>query len=180
MGKSNSHLLGQIALKEGLVTREQLEECVGLQADGRGRSLGTILLEKRYLTPAQLAEITRRQNAGFEAIAADPSRGGLFGQLAMRHGYLSAAQLSECLREQEKLSQGGSSLRLGQLLIRKQYLSSAHFLEVLRLQNQEVAKCPSCESFWDVHAAPDDAQLTCSRCGTEIRVPGVPSKTKVG
>jgi hypothetical protein len=73
----------------------------------------------------------------FKAKGADSPRGVLFGQIAVSHGYISPVQLSECLREQESLSQGGSTLRLGQLLIRKQYLSSAHFLEVLRLQHVE-------------------------------------------
>jgi len=179
MSAPNLHLLGQIAVKEGFVTPDQLEECVGLQAGGRSKPLGEILVERGYLTPAKLAELSRLQNAGFESVAADPARGGLFGQLAVRHGYISTAQLSECLREQEGLSRGGSSLQLGQILIRKQYLSSNRFLEILRLQKKEVAKCPSCDTFFDVHAARSDARFFCSRCGTVIRVPGASEKTSV-
>lgn len=171
MAPSNLHLLGQIALKEGLVTRDQLAECVGLQGDGRTRSLGTILVEKGYLTPAKLAEI--------ESIAAIPSRGGLFGQLAVRHGYISSTQLSECLREQETLSQGGSALRLGQLLIRKQYLSSAQFLEILRFQHKEAVNCPSCGTLLDARAVGGGATASCSRCGTAINAPRVSAQTTI-
>jgi len=49
----NPHLVGQIALSEGLLTPERLEECIRLQLSGEpGRALGEILVEKGYLTPA--------------------------------------------------------------------------------------------------------------------------------
>jgi hypothetical protein len=179
MGAPNLHLLGQIAVKEGYVTPDQLEECVALQALERHKALGAILVEKGYLTPARLVEITRLQSAGFDVVAADPARGGLFGQLAVRHGYIHPSQLSECLREQMTLMQSGSSLQLGQLLIRKQYLTSARFLEILRLQKKEVAKCPSCDTFFDVGTAGGAAEFSCSRCGTVIRVPGGATQSKV-
>src|SRR5881394_679519 len=116
MSSSNVHLLGQIALKEGFVTPVQLEECVRLQSAGTGKSLGALLVEKGYLKPEKLAELTALQHVRFESIATDPQKGGLFGQLAVRHGYLSPSQLAEGLREQASLSQGGSSLMLGQIL----------------------------------------------------------------
>lgn len=177
MGVANVHLLGQIAVKEGFVTPEQLEECVRLQAEAGGKALGTILVEKGYLTPVKLTEITRLQRVRFEALGADPARGGLFGQLALRHGYVTAPQLAEALREQEALARGGSALQLGQILIRKEYLSSAHFLEILRLQKKEVAKCPGCETFYDVSAAHGSATFTCSSCGTVVRAPGSSRQT---
>lgn len=179
MGDPNVHLLGQIAVKEGFVTPGQLEECVELQAGGRSKPLGAILVEKGYLTPAKLSEISRLQSVRFDAVAADPARGGLFGQLAVKHGYISPSQLSEGLREQESLARGGSGLQLGQILIRKHYLSSARFLEILRLQKKEVAKCPSCDTFFDMSTNRGEPQFSCSRCGTVIRVPGASSKGNV-
>jgi len=176
MGDHNLLLLGQIAVKEGFVTPGQLEECVELQASGRNKPLGAILVEKGYLSSAKLSEITRLQSVRFEAVAADPARGGLFGQLAVRRGYISFSQLSECLREQESLARGGSALQLGQILIRKHYMSSARFLEILRLQKKEVAKCPSCDTFFDMSTNRREKQFSCSSCGTVIPVPGSSSQ----
>jgi hypothetical protein len=119
------------------------------------------------------------RNTGFEASAADPSRGGLFGQLAVRYGYISPTQLSECLREQATLAQGGSALRLGQLLIRKQYLSSAHFLKLLRLQNKEGGNCPSCGTVLDPRADGAGAPASCSRCGTAVHVSKVSTQSTI-
>jgi hypothetical protein len=171
MSTSNVHLLGQIAVKEGFVTPNQLEECVRLQAAGGGKSLGALLLQKGYLTAAKLAELTKLQHLRFESIAADPQKGGLFGQLAVRHGYLSPEQLAEGLREQEALSQGGSSLQLGQILLRKGSLSVEHFLEILRLQKKEVAKCPACDTFFDVRSTRGESKFLCTSCATVVRVP---------
>ncbi len=171
MSKSNIHLLGQIAVKEGFVTPGQLEECVKAQAAGDPGSLGALLMEKGYLTPEKLAEITRLQQARFESLAADPQKGGLFGQIAVRHGYLTAPKLAEGLREQEALSKTGSALQLGQILMKKGYLTVDHFLEILRLQKKEVARCPACDTFYDVHQSRGHDKFLCSRCATVVRVP---------
>jgi len=171
MSSSNVHLLGQIAVKEGYVTPEQLEECVGLQSSGSGKTLGALLVEKGYLTAAKLAELTKLQHLRFESIAADPRKGGLFGQLAVRHGYLSPAQLAEGLREQESLAKGGSSLMLGQILLKKGALSVDRFLEILRLQKKEVAKCPACDTFFDVRSMKGESKFLCSSCASVVRVP---------
>jgi hypothetical protein len=171
MSQSNIHLLGQIAVKEGFVTPGQLEECVALQSTGSGKSLGALLVEKGFLTPAKLSELTKLQHLRFESIAADPQKGGLFGQLAVRHGYLSPAQLAEGLREQEVLSKGGSSLMLGQILLKKGALSVVHFLEILRLQKREVAKCPGCDTFFDVRSTQGASKFLCSSCSTVVQVP---------
>jgi hypothetical protein len=171
MSVSNIHLLGQIAVKEGFVTPGQLDECVKLQSAGESRSLGTLLIEKGYLSPEKLAEITRLQQVRFEALAADPQKGGLFGQIAVRHGYLTAPKLAEGLREQETLSQTGSSLQLGQILMKKGYLSVDHFLEILRLQKKDVARCPACDTFYDVRESRGQDRFLCSRCATVVRVP---------
>ena len=171
MSTSNVHLLGQIAVREGFVTPAQLEECVKLQSAGSEKSLGALLVEKGYLSPAKLAELTQLQHRRFESIATDPRKGGLFGQLAVRHGYLSPAQLADGLREQESLSQGGSSLKLGQILLKKGTLSVDHFLEILRLQKKEVAKCPACDTFFDVGSTQGASSFLCSSCSTVVRVP---------
>src|ERR1043165_6290313 len=139
----NPYLVGQIALAEGLLTLERLDECIRIQgSDTRRRALGEILVEKGYLSPDDLERVIGIQRMRFNRISADPGRGGLFGQIALRLGYVTPEQLSESLREQEQASAGsGSSLLLGQILLRKKYLSSDRFLEILRRQKKDVARC---------------------------------------
>ncbi len=172
MAAYNAHLLGQIAVKEGFITPDQLEECIELQKAARDKPLGAILVAKGYLNREKLIELTGLQRTRFESMAADPGRGGLFGQLALRHGYVNAEQLGECLREQAGHARSGSSLMLGQILMKKGYLTSALFLEILRLQKKEVAKCPACDSFFDVSTAKGESGFPCTKCGTIVHLRG--------
>ena len=138
--RENPHLLGQIALKEGFVQPNQLEECLQLQAKGSvEKPIGWYLVEKSYLTNDQLARVLTLQEAQFEKLSADPSRGGLFGQIAVRLGYVTRPQIWEALREQQAVGRGESSLLLGQILLRKKHLTADQFLEVLRRQKKDVA-----------------------------------------
>jgi hypothetical protein len=164
----NPHLVGQIAVSEGLLTPEILEECIRIQtAEASGRALGEILVEKGHLTLEQLDRVIGIQRTRFQRMSPDPARGGLFGQIALRLQYVTPDQLNECLREQQG-SGGAGALLLGQILLRKNYLTVDHFLEILQRQKKDVAKCPACGTFYDVHARQEGAKFVCSKCNAVI------------
>jgi tRNA A-37 threonylcarbamoyl transferase component Bud32 len=50
----NEMLLGRIALASGMVTRQQLEECIAVSNSGDTASLMQLLVQKQYLTEEQL------------------------------------------------------------------------------------------------------------------------------
>jgi len=165
----NPHLVGQIAVTEGLLTPEKLEECIQSQIQPPGapsRALGEILVQRGYLTLEQLDWVIGIQRARFHRLSADPARGGLFGQIALKLDYVTPDQLNECLREQE--GGGGSPPMIGEILLRKNYLNSAQFQEVLHRQNKEVAQCPKCGVFYDVHGRYPGNKFVCSKCNTII------------
>ena len=165
----NPHLVGQIALSEGLLTPQKLEECIRLQTAGApGTALGEILVQKGYLTLSQLDWVIGIQRTRFQRISADPARGGLFGQIALRMDYLTPEQLSDGLREQEAVGASGSSLLLGQILLRKNYLTVERLLEVLQRQKKDVARCPGCGAFYDAHGRYAGSKFVCSKCSTII------------
>ncbi len=172
MTSANPLFLGQIAVKEGHLSPEQLETCLRLQeASDPPRKLGAILLEKGLLTPATLESIMEIQRRRLRTIHAEPERGGLIGQIALGSGYVTQLQLDECLREQHALSAGGAPVLLGQIFLRKGYLTTDQFLEILRRQKKEVVRCSGCETLYDSHAQPEGAKFVCSRCGTVVQVP---------
>jgi len=137
--RENPHLLGQIAIKEGLIQDKQLQECLELQAAGKvEKPIGWFLVDRGHLSEEQLAKLLGIQESRFEKLSADPSRGGLFGQVAVRLGYVTRPQIYEALREQQAVGRGESSLLLGQILLRKKHLTPDQFLEVLRRQKKDV------------------------------------------
>lgn len=158
----NPNLIGQIALQEGYVTPQQLEECLGMTSS---HPIGIRLVDKGYLTEEKLEELVRIQAAVFNTITADPLRGGLFGQIAIKMGYVTADLLNEALREQ---SHNGSSLRLGQILLAKKAITPEQFLDVLRRQRREVVKCPGCGTFYDAAEHPESDRFVCSTCNTVV------------
>jgi DNA-directed RNA polymerase subunit RPC12/RpoP len=55
-------LFGKLAVREKLVTEDQANECLRLQAkEGESRSLGEILIARRYLTAQQVKDLLAKQ-----------------------------------------------------------------------------------------------------------------------
>jgi len=62
MGANNRLLVGQIAVELGFLTREQLQECIDLQAGQvQPKPIGTLLLESGFLTQEKLAGVLEEQ-----------------------------------------------------------------------------------------------------------------------
>lgn len=59
--------LAKIAIKNNLVTQEQVRECIALAQKNAGVDLGTILLKKGYLSENHLAAITKKLDSAGEA-----------------------------------------------------------------------------------------------------------------
>jgi predicted RNA-binding Zn-ribbon protein involved in translation (DUF1610 family) len=165
----NPHLVGQIAVAEGLITPEKLEECIQSQPLTSGapsQVLGEILVQKGYLSLVQLEWVIGIQRARFQRISADPARGGLFGQIAVKLDYITPDQLNDVLRQQQ--IDGASAPMIGEILLRKKYLTDVQFQEVLHRQNKEVARCPKCGVYYDVHGRHEGNKFVCSKCSTII------------
>lgn len=61
-------LLGQLAVDEGLLTQDQLAECIRLR-ESTGRPLGAILLDKKYLTDESLDKLLKaRAEASYRGV----------------------------------------------------------------------------------------------------------------
>jgi uncharacterized CHY-type Zn-finger protein len=60
--RKESQLFGKLAVKQGLVTQDEVNACLRIQAEeGERRSLGEILVEKGYLTAIQVKDLLGRQ-----------------------------------------------------------------------------------------------------------------------
>ncbi len=60
--KKESILFGKLAIKQGLVTPDEVNQCLRLQAEpGETRSLGEILIAKGFLTAIQVKEVLNKQ-----------------------------------------------------------------------------------------------------------------------
>lgn len=78
MADIRSSLFGRLALDTGLVSLDQVQECVSLQveyekAGKRVPRLGELLASKGYLTPDQVRDILRKQKSNGETVAPEKS-----------------------------------------------------------------------------------------------------------
>jgi tetratricopeptide (TPR) repeat protein len=84
--------LGKIALREGMVTKDQINQCLALKkklakTKGKKVALGALLLKKEYLTQTQLEEIIKLHNAaggGADGDKEDKKKSGRNGKLSKK------------------------------------------------------------------------------------------------
>jgi tRNA A-37 threonylcarbamoyl transferase component Bud32 len=164
-------LLGRIALANRFVTREQLDECVRLQASGRKQPLGKLLEEKGYLTPTQLIAVLELQDKRLSRPHARlrvPKKEVLFGRLAVKLGMATKEQVFDALREQALLLDMSKKYRLGQVMIMKGYLSVGQVEMLLKCQHKTILQCRNCSTRYNVEGYVPGMKVECRRCGKGV------------
>lgn len=193
----NDLLLGQIAVRKGFVTLEQLMQALQEQARDTPpgdvtvrirryqRPLGVILVAKGFLTDAQLLSLLQEQKTRMQ-MPADyldlPREQVLFGQIVIREGLATPAQVGKSLRIQalqgsdpdsaghENGNGAGRTLRLGEVMVRRGYLQPAQVLAVLRKQTKALLQCVECQTRYNVLGYEDQRRYKCRRCGAMLEM----------
>src|SRR5262245_57808551 len=103
--RRTDRLFGHIAVELGIVTPEQLEEALQVQAavSSRPPPLGVVLMELRLVTPEDLERIVETQRKIVEEIRGrekEQKDDNLFGKVAVRLGFVTQEQLYKCLELQ--------------------------------------------------------------------------------
>ena len=178
----DDRLLGSLAVREGFVSSQQVEECVALQKSAASpRKLGEILIEKGYITAKRLMALLDIQSRQVRIVAADPALGGLFGQIALDLGFVPADKIEQALQEQASLSRTGSPAMLGQILLRKGWLQTGQFLEILKVQRRTILRCPGCDTFYRFEEKDRGSKFACRRCGNIVPIPAAePDEPRAG
>jgi hypothetical protein len=156
-------VIGELAVREGLLTREQLQDVVGLQQKaGFSQPLGALMLERKLLSKAQLDSLLRRQKQVIADYEKNLSVSGLFGRIAIQMGFIREAQLAEAIRRQLALDYEGKHLKIGQILIGMGALAPMQFWEIIHAQG--LFKCGACGQTLDAPRL-SGTSLYCEKCG---------------
>jgi type IV pilus assembly protein PilB len=111
--------IGDLLLKEGLVTAEQLEEAVTVQRKQQiYMPLGEICVDLKYITRDQLKKV----------LGSNQNRIAL-GELLINLGLVTPEQISEAVLEQK-----ASGKKIGQILIDKGFLAEKALISALNMQ----------------------------------------------
>lgn len=184
--------LGQLAVQNNFISREELDACVEAQnISSPPRPLSQILLEMQLVTQTQLDRLLKLlEKSAAVTVAAAPAPlppsnlvdqsaaiSDLFGRLAVELGFATQDQVEECLQEQRLLDSQGQRMRLGQIMLKRRFLTTDQFLEILKLQEKTVLVCPSCQAKYLVGdlGEPQGGVFRCLACQTILNVPAVPA-----
>jgi hypothetical protein len=167
-------LFGKIAVKAGMCSDEQIDECIRMQEEMQQRKpLGMIMLEKGYITEDQLQKIIEIQKANLQekAIHSRTKRDdGMFGRIVLKLGFASEEQVHDAVRIQAKIEED-IFLRLGEIMVKKGYLTNDQVHAVLDYQKTKIVVCPDCHTQYNVIMFTEGTELSCYKCGTELHVP---------
>ena len=141
-GKSPSRrLFGMIALSMGIISKEQLDECLEAQRESKKpRQLGDMMLERGDMTEEQVSEVLSIQEkmGDFARLQASESKGRkLIGEILVECAYIDEATLRHALKRQEILRETGISPRLGELLLAVGQLTREQLRKALAIQTKD-------------------------------------------
>lgn len=167
-------LIGELALKKGFITEEQLEECIAFQeAQGEEVKLGEILIKKGYLKKENLPHLISIQadKMDLETWTGRKRRDSIFGRIAVRKDYCTDNQVNECLRYQAQNRKNGIYFTLGEYMFRKGYLSEEQVQDILSEQGVKILICSECQSQYNIVQMDPDEKFTCRNCHQILEVP---------
>ncbi|MBI4566308.1 MAG: protein kinase [Planctomycetes bacterium] len=161
-------LFGRLALHEGLITREQVNDCLAAQERNPARPLGAIMVARGYLREEDVQRLLAMQQ---RIMSETTSHGRLLGRILIERGLATEFQVHECLRLQGRLIDLDIRPipRLGEIMIRHGYLTKEALETALQFQNLELYCCPDCGARIQGGSGLGDGEAyTCSQCGAEI------------
>ena len=156
MQSNEDQLLGKLAVREGVCTQEQVDECLRIQSmTGSDAPLGDLLLFKGYLTEEKLKELLGRQH---KKLMRCPACRLSFTVVTLSHG--KSARCPRCKGPLEDASPGEPTRTDAEFSTRKIRMASPapagpqlrftciicdHAFEGNRDASGRV-RCPSCQS----------------------------------
>ncbi|MFH1227183.1 MAG: hypothetical protein V1701_04670 [Planctomycetota bacterium] len=171
MSQKDDLIFGDIAIRSKMVSHEHIAECVNLQrTQVEWQPLGQILLEKKYITPAQYQALIDVQKRNIEVKAIKARRlkeDHVFGKIAIRLGLATEKQIDECLGVQVEMADD-YPLKLGEILIKKGYLTEEKLKKITDFQNKHLITCPKCGQNYNVILFTPGAKFICYSCNKEL------------
>lgn len=156
-------VIGELAVREKLLTRDQLDDIIAIQEKAKfGQPLGALMLEKKFLSKAQLDSLLRRQKQAIADYERSLSVSGLFGRIAIQLGMITEHQLAEAIRRQLSMEAEGKRRKIGQILLSQKAIDTGQFWRILFAQGG--FRCGSCGHELDSPRIEKTAIL-CEKCG---------------
>jgi DNA-binding response OmpR family regulator/DNA-directed RNA polymerase subunit RPC12/RpoP len=160
-------LLGSLACRHGMVSREQIREVLAIQDRDPSRRIGDLLFERFYLSGSALERLLELQK---QAFGGPENSGEMLGRLIVERRLATEFQVRDALRLQGRMVE--ASLlpvpRLGEILLKRGVLTREALAAALELQNFMHYRCPQCGARIGIHPEPQRAPVICPQCRAEV------------
>ncbi len=174
--QQDEKLFGEIAVSEGHITPEQLQECQSLQTQsGDEKALWQILVEKSYLDHHSTNQLLDKVKRKKTSIRSKRKVAKFFGDIAVARGFCTAEQMDEVLAEQRRRMESGHNQRFGELSVEMGVLDLRQVAQILEEQNRSVVLCEGCGSAYNVEGFAAGKRWRCKVCNAMLEVPGGPA-----
>ncbi len=188
MADAHESLFGKLAVRKGLITLAQLDECATIQSCQKiPAPLELILIERGFIDEVALQELLNLAEKGDAALAevdaaiesAEPEsevdrldmrQDSLFGRLLVQRGMVSNEQVNASVGEQGRQAAEGKRVRLGKLLVAAGHLSMRQVLEVLEFMRHRLLYCEKCATQQEVVLELGNS-YPCTVCGETLVTP---------
>ena len=160
-------LFGRLAIRHGMVTRDQVREVLAIQDRDPSRKMGELLFERFYLSTASLERLLDLQ---VQAFGGAENTGELLGRLVVERRLATEYQVRDALRMQGRMVEAGLSPvpRLGEILVKRAVLTRDALAAALELQNFMHYRCPQCGARIGIHPEPQRTPVICPQCRVEV------------
>jgi hypothetical protein len=156
-------VIGELAVRDHLISRDQLDDVVNVQQKGGfSQPLGSLMLERKLLTRPQLDGLLKRQKQVLQDYEKTLSVSGLFGRIAIELGMIDEKRLAEAIRRQLALDFEGKHTKIGRILLAMKAIDLAQFWEVIHSQGD--FRCHDCGHTLD-NPQMRQAAIHCEKCG---------------
>ena len=140
-----------------------------------GKDLGQILLRKGYITEEQLGMIQEIRRKKVRKMLRDMKEiersEKTFGQIALQRKLISLPDLEAAILEQERLRRMNLQLRLGEILVSMGLIEEPEVLEILKEQKKRILHCQTCDFHFNVYDFREGETYRCRKCGDLLREP---------
>lgn len=158
---------GEIAVHLGFVTQAQVDEAMAAQAGIRsGKTLGEILVERKWITPEQLQRVLQHQAKLLKEIKIEDKlrrEAHMFARFAQQKGMITADQVQLAVR----LFDMGTdkSKTMAQIMIEHGMLTEEQVTEISMAQKHIKMACRQCQQKFTVVTVTQKTEIPCPKCG---------------
>ncbi len=178
MASGNEILFGRIAVHNGLVSMEQLDECLGLQrARAPSKHVGQIMIERGLIDDVQARAIlaAQRRRLHRDSNSDRVSKEGELADALIADGTVDRAALDRARKAQGAMQERGLSPSLGDILVQQGAIGLARLGTAMSRIGRKALRCSSCNKKYRAFGYHAGIDARCRKCGGKLEPRDEPS-----